>query len=96
MNLYQNNEWLTYYLSLYQNKLLLESQTKKMELEASLEEMEKMATQQMKSLARESEEALETAKEKLREIHVILQAYQRFVRVSVSCYKVRIGLNNRR
>lgn len=46
--------------------------------------MEKLATQQMKSLARESEEALETAKDKLREIHEILQAYQRFVRVSQS------------
>lgn len=54
---------------------------KKQELETSLSDMEKLATQQMKSLARESEEALETAKDKLREIHEILQAYQRFVRV---------------
>ncbi|WAR01006.1 CNTLN-like protein [Mya arenaria] len=42
--------------------------------------MEEMATRQMKSLARESEDALETAKDKLREIHQVLQAYQRFVR----------------
>ncbi|XP_060574034.1 centlein-like isoform X2 [Ruditapes philippinarum] len=62
------------------NKIVVDSQVRKQELETSLSEMEKLATQQMKSLARESEEALETAKEKLREIHEILQAYQRFVR----------------
>ncbi|XP_053405282.1 centlein-like isoform X2 [Mercenaria mercenaria] len=62
------------------NKVLVDSQMKKQELETSLSDMEKLATQQMKSLARESEEALETAKDKLREIHEILQAYQRFVR----------------
>jgi len=43
--------------------------------------MERLATQQMKCLARESEGALDTAKEKLREIHEILHAYQRFVKV---------------
>jgi hypothetical protein len=69
-----------------QNKIVVDSQVRKQELETSLSEMEKLATQQMKSLARESEEALETAKEKLREIHEILQAYQRFVRV---CYSVK-------
>ncbi|KAH3840140.1 hypothetical protein DPMN_113584 [Dreissena polymorpha] len=63
------------------NKLLLESQSRRQEAETSLVTMETLATQQMKSLARESEDALETAKDKLREIHEILQAYQRFVRV---------------
>ncbi|XP_052279031.1 centlein-like isoform X2 [Dreissena polymorpha] len=62
------------------NKLLLESQSRRQEAETSLVTMETLATQQMKSLARESEDALETAKDKLREIHEILQAYQRFVR----------------
>ena len=56
-----------------------------MELESALAEMEKTATQQMKCLARESEDALETAKDKLREIGLTLQAYQRFIRVG-ECY----------
>ena len=53
-----------------------------MELEMALSEMEKTATQQMKCLARESEDALETAKVKLREIGLTLQTYQRFIKVS--------------
>ena len=36
----------------------------------------------MKCLARESEDALETAKVKLREIGLTLQTYQRFIKVS--------------
>ena len=36
----------------------------------------------MKCLARESEDALETAKVKLREIRLTLQTYQRFIKVS--------------
>ena len=56
-----------------------------MELEIALSEMEKTATQQMKCLARESEDALETAKVKLREIGLTLQTYQRFIKVSSMC-----------
>lgn len=62
------------------NKLLLDSQTKTQDLEMSLLAMEKMATQQMKNLATESEEALEAANEKLKEIRDVLKSYQRFVR----------------
>ena len=64
---------------------MIDCQSKKMELESALAEMEKTATQQMKCLARESEDALETAKDKLREIGLTLQAYQRFIRVE-ECY----------
>ena len=39
----------------------------------------------MKCLARESEDALETAKVKLREIGLTLQTYQRFIKVSNMC-----------
>ena len=65
-----------------QDKIVIDCQSKKMELESALSEMEKTATQQMKCLARESEDALETAKDKLREIGLTLQAYQRFIRVN--------------
>ena len=62
--------------------MVLDCQGKRMELEMALSEMEKTATQQMKCLARESEDALETAKVKLREIGLTLQTYQRFIKVS--------------
>ena len=65
--------------------MVLDCQGKRMELEMALSEMEKTATQQMKCLARESEDALETAKVKLREIGLTLQTYQRFIKVSNMC-----------
>ena len=57
----------------------------------ALSEMEKTATQQMKCMARESEDALETAKVKLREIGLTLQTYQRFIKVSNMCRSRRGG-----
>ena len=74
--------------SLPQDKIVLDCQGKKLELESALSEMEKTATQQMKCLARESEDALETAKDKLREIGLTLQDYQRFIKVSSSVLNI--------
>ena len=72
-------------VTVFQDKMVLDCQGKRMELEMALSEMEKTATQQMKCLARESEDALETAKVKLREIGLTLQTYQRFLKVSNIC-----------
>ena len=72
-------------VTVFQDKMVLDCQGKRMELEMALSEMEKTATQQMKCLARESEDALETAKVKLREIGLTLQTYQRFIKVSNMC-----------
>ena len=69
-------------MTVFQDKMVVDCQGKRMELEMALSEMEKTATQQMKCLARESEDALETAKVKLREIGLTLQTYQRFIKVS--------------
>jgi len=69
-----------------QTQLLVASAARREEVEASLASMEQLATQQMKSLARESEDALETAQQRLHEVHAILNAYQRFVKVG--CHSV--------
>lgn len=62
------------------NKHFIESQTRRMELESAVGELEKTAQQQLRGLASQSETAIEAAQKKLSEAYYAIQQYQLFVK----------------
>lgn len=62
------------------NKHFIESQTRRMELESAVGELEKTAQQQLRGLANQSETAIEAAQKKLSEAYYGIQQYQLFVK----------------
>lgn len=70
---------------LFQNKHFIESQTRRMELESAVGELEKTAQQQLRGLASQSETAIEAAQKKLSEAYYAIQQYQLFVKVCHLC-----------
>lgn len=62
------------------NKHFIESQTRRMELESAMGELEKTAQQQLRGLASQSETAIEAAQKKLSEAYYAIQQYQLFVK----------------
>ncbi|KAK3097060.1 hypothetical protein FSP39_005997 [Pinctada imbricata] len=62
------------------NKLFMDSQTRSMELESAVGELEKTAQQQLRSLASQSEAAIEAAQDKLSTSFYTIQQYQHFVK----------------
>lgn len=70
---------------LLQNKHFIESQTRRMELESAVGELEKTAQQQLRGLASQSETAIEAAQKKLSEAYYAIQQYQLFVKVCHLC-----------
>lgn len=73
------------YCLLFQNKHFIESQTRRMELESAVGELEKTAQQQLRGLASQSETAIEAAQKKLSEAYYAIQQYQLFVKVRCLC-----------
>lgn len=63
----------------------MESQTRRMELESAVAELEKTAQQQLRGLASQSEVAIEAAQKKLAEAYYTIQQYQLFVKVRQLC-----------
>lgn len=63
----------------------MESQTRRMELESAVAELEKTAQQQLRGLASQSEVAIEAAQKKLAEAYYTIQQYQLFVKVWQLC-----------
>ena len=64
-----------------QSKHFMESQTRRMELESAVADLEKTAQQQLRGLASQSEVAIEAAQKKLAEAYYTIQQYQLFVKV---------------
>ncbi|XP_056021227.1 centlein-like isoform X3 [Ostrea edulis] len=62
------------------NKHFVESQTRRMELESAVGELEKTAQQQLRGLASQSEVAIEAAQRKLSEAYYTIEQYQQFVK----------------
>ncbi|XP_061172759.1 centlein-like isoform X1 [Saccostrea echinata] len=62
------------------NKHFLESQTRRMELESAVGDLENTAQQQLRGLAAQSEAAIEAAQRKLSEAYYTIQQYQQFVK----------------
>lgn len=62
------------------NKHFIESQTRRMELESAVGELEKTAQQQLRGLASQSETAIEAAQKKLSEAYYAIQQYHLFVK----------------
>ncbi|XP_078314119.1 centlein-like isoform X3 [Crassostrea virginica] len=62
------------------SKHFMESQTRRMELESAVAELEKTAQQQLRGLASQSEVAIEAAQKKLAEAYYTIQQYQLFVK----------------
>ena len=63
----------------------MESQTRRIELESAVAELEKTAQQQLRGLASQSEVAIEAAQKKLAEAYYTIQQYQLFVKVRQLC-----------
>ncbi|CAH1796316.1 unnamed protein product [Owenia fusiformis] len=61
-------------------KAISELQAKVSELQSSLQEVERMAERQLYGLANQSEEAIETAQNKLVKMHTNVQEYQSFLK----------------